>query len=254
METRHREGYQDALHLYRLSGRARTTALDQESFSQSVVLELPRWKPEWRRKGDKRGIEFVSGSWNEDVYPGALSYNATNRVTVLREAYTRGPGYDLRYVLRHDQLVDHLARYNGREVHWNVWSPSCAAVFSNRPSLEMYVLLYRHGVPVCSRTDAYHSQVCGWTVLTALRDQVHGRTEIEAADFNPAQIDARMVPGVIVPGQWPVARECGIFEGDIQTQMVYRCFPQPLRCDDCVTRFVLGSGRLFYSQVSDGVL
>ncbi|KZV71475.1 hypothetical protein PENSPDRAFT_734098 [Peniophora sp. CONT] len=219
----------DALYLYRLNGHERTSGRSPSPFAQSVVLEFPRWKPEYRRWAASKGLEVITGPWSEHLYPGALSYNASNRVTVLLEDYTSGPTYDIRYVLRNDVLVNHfLGRYNGRTLPWEHWNRAGAAVFTNSPSTEV--------------------QVCGWTVLCVLRNPAKGNTVLEASNFNPAQIDPRMGPGGIMTRQIPAARECGMFESNIETMMPFRLVSFSFSDVGCVTQFILGAGRIFYSK------
>ena len=76
--------------LYRLDSRNR-----REPLYQCVALELPRWDVDL--VDDMRDVEVHSGTWDEAIYPGALSSNALKQVVVMVE-WTADQGGDYHLV------------------------------------------------------------------------------------------------------------------------------------------------------------
>ncbi|VDB98112.1 unnamed protein product [Peniophora sp. CBMAI 1063] len=222
--------FEDALYLYQLSGEGRASGEEPGTISRSVALELPRWRSSWRHEACRKLLKFVTSSWNEDVYPGSLSFNATQRVTVLMEdyAYDEKPIYNIRYVLRNDLLVNFLLQsYDGQELRWEYWGPTIgAAVFENPSNLS-------------------DIQVCGMMVLTVLRDDARNITRIESNHFNPLDHPG---PGDLLLDQAPITPKVDIFEqGQIYTTMVYRTltYTHP----GTATQFLLRTGCVYSSLV-----
>ena len=140
---------EDGLYIYQLSGDPK------RPLSHSVMLELPRWDPEFDGYSGCRELTFNTGSWNEDIHPGTLSKLETmrRRVTVIHDEFTReSGGYSIFYVLRNDKLLDFLKNSDGKHLAWKWWGDKCTRIFEGTfrgdhrsPSyVDMYVPLSIH--------------------------------------------------------------------------------------------------------------
>lgn len=119
------EAQTDGLWLYRVDSRGR------QPLYQSVALELPRWMVSVRRNRIDpvlgRGLwPLDSGSWSNDVFPGALSRNVRQRIVVLSEAGC-GP-YRLVYIFLNDALLKLLELNNGQTIRYEQWLSRCSRV------------------------------------------------------------------------------------------------------------------------------
>ncbi|KZV71476.1 hypothetical protein PENSPDRAFT_664367 [Peniophora sp. CONT] len=225
----------DSLYIYQLGGNP------EQPLSRSVTLELPRWKPDLRCHALEKELDFVAGSWSEDIYPGALSSNMHRRVTVVQdECWNPELGYCVFYVLQNDVLLSLLAQYNGRVLRWEAWSGTCARAFQ--------------GVPRTSKDSTFMDiQVCGRKVMMVTSDKTQGTCQVEVADFDRNTLDPRMIPGTIVANGARVAESLdSMFElGCVWTNLPYRSIPLPGSIDSD-TKFILRPDRILYTRRTDG--
>ncbi|VDB98119.1 unnamed protein product [Peniophora sp. CBMAI 1063] len=166
----------DGLWIYRIDSRSR------EPLYRSIALELPRWMWNVRRNNETpmmcRAIFSPdSGSWSEDVFPGALSGNVRNRIVVVRESSWHFK-YSLVYIFRNDALLGLLERHNGQTLPYEQWLSRCSRVLEIRGSVERI-------------------WVCGWAALLKYKDEQE-RLCLEIVNFNPEAQRTHMATGVLV--------------------------------------------------------
>ncbi|VDB98117.1 unnamed protein product [Peniophora sp. CBMAI 1063] len=224
----------DGLYLYELSGHS------QQPFSRSLVLEVPRWKETYRVSvGGDKSMEIVTGSWSEDIYPGALTRNAYDRVTVVREDVSQRPGCNVFYVLRNDYMVSLLRDRNRDTLSWNE--------FTNGASFPCIARAFSW--PNKTVSLASDIQICGSKVMIAQKDEYEQSVQVTVADFDDASLDPRLVPGTVVRSGTTVADgPDSIFEhGWLWTNLPYRLIPiaAPIEWD---IKLVLGHDRVSYTR------
>ncbi|KZV71480.1 hypothetical protein PENSPDRAFT_650644 [Peniophora sp. CONT] len=220
--VQHKRELEDALYIYRFTGNP------HRPLPQVVVLELPCWRYELRDRGSGRQLGIVTGSWSEDVCPGALSYTH-NRVTVLTEEFSSGPRYSIYYVLRNDILLNFfLVHHSERVLRWDQWYHPCVRLFDGPKRMEHLDI-----------------QVCGSMVLTSLwGDSSESATCVKVDDFN----ESRMTSGAVVQRPNWVATECMMFEDEcgLWSNLEYRSVLDGRY--DYQSNFILGAGRLFHTK------
>ncbi|KZV71479.1 hypothetical protein PENSPDRAFT_405118 [Peniophora sp. CONT] len=223
--------YQDSLYVYGLSGNS------QQPLSHSVMLELPRWKPNLRYLGGQdRLIELITGSWSEDIYPGALSRKGCRHVIIVEdECLHHKYRYSVRYVLRNDLLLRLLVQYNGRIMRWENWSKDCARAFQ--------------GVPRNDPVQFINVQICGQKVMIITGNRTQRTKHVVVADFDPGTFDTRMVPGTVEKQGTTVAEgTASMFEnGWVWTNLPYRSIPISGNID-WDTKLLLGADRIIYTR------
>ncbi|VDB98115.1 unnamed protein product [Peniophora sp. CBMAI 1063] len=197
----------DCLYIYELSGDK------GEPLSRSVMLELPRWKSKLGDQAVYKELTIQTGSWNEDIYPGALSGNVFRRVTVVHdECMGNKPEhvYHIFYVLRNDLLLQTLAQHNRQQLPWEQWGWTCARAFAEG-SIRM------------NASVDLEIQVFGPQVMMTQSKHAQQTRNVTVLDFDQAGLDPRLTGHVRMQGS---ATNVAMFENDsVWSALPYRRIP-----------------------------